>query len=64
MAATITGRLLHHDTFTLLLLDSKEQLRAFNKADLRDMTVIKSNPKTSYRGRLTPQESPMSSATS
>jgi len=54
--ATITGRLLHHDTFTLLILDSQEQLRAFDKADLRDMTVIKSNPKTSYRSRLTPQE--------
>ena len=54
--ATITGRLLHHDTFTLLLLDSQEELRAFNKADLRDLTVIKSNPKTSYRGRLTTQE--------
>ena len=54
--ATITGRLLHHDTFTLLLLDSQEELRAFDKADVRDMTVIKSNPKTSYRSRLTAQE--------
>ena len=54
--ATITGRLLHHDTFTLLLLDSQEQLRAFDKSDVREMTIIKSNPKTSYRGRLTTQE--------
>jgi putative heme-binding domain-containing protein len=54
--ATITGRLLHHDTFTLLLLDSHEQLRAFNKSDVRETTIIKSNPKTSYRGRLTGQE--------
>jgi putative heme-binding domain-containing protein len=54
--ATITGRLLHHDTFTLLLLDSQEQLRAFDKADVREMTVITSNPKTTYRGRMAPQE--------
>ena len=54
--ATITGRLLHHDTFTLLILDSQEQLRAFNKTDVREMTIITSNPKTSYRGRLTAQE--------
>jgi putative heme-binding domain-containing protein len=54
--ATITGRLLHHDTFTLLLLDSQEQLRTFDKSDLREITIIKSNPKTSYRGRFTPQE--------
>jgi putative heme-binding domain-containing protein len=53
---TITGRLLHHDTFTLLLLDSREQLRAFEKSDVREMTIIKSNPKASYRGRLTEQE--------
>jgi putative heme-binding domain-containing protein len=54
--ATITGRLLHHDTFTLLILDSQEELRAFDKADVRDMAIVKSNPKTSYRGRLTAQE--------
>ena len=53
---TITGRLLHHDTFTLLLLDSQEQLRAFDKSDVREMTIIKSNPKTSYRDRLTARE--------
>jgi putative heme-binding domain-containing protein len=54
--STITGRLLHHDTFTLLLLDSQGQLRAFDKAALREITVIKDNPKTSYRSRLTTQE--------
>jgi hypothetical protein len=46
---TITGRMLHHDTFTLLMLDSQEELRAFDKADIRDVKVIKSNPKPSCR---------------
>jgi putative heme-binding domain-containing protein len=54
--ATITGRLLHHDTFTVLMLDSQQELRAFDKADLRDVAVVKSNPKQSYRSRLTAQE--------
>jgi putative heme-binding domain-containing protein len=54
--ATITGRLLNHDTFTLLMLDSKEQLRAFSKSSLREITFIKTSSKTSYRGRLSSQE--------
>jgi hypothetical protein len=31
-------------------------LRAFDKSDVREMTIIKSNPKTSYRDRLTARE--------
>jgi putative heme-binding domain-containing protein len=53
---TITGRLLNHDTFTLLMLDSMEQLRSVSKSNLREMTIIKTSPKTSYRGRLSSQE--------
>jgi putative heme-binding domain-containing protein len=53
---TINGRLLHHDTFSVLLLDAQEELRAFDKADVREVTVIKDNPKQSYRGRLTAGE--------
>ena len=52
----ITGRLLHHDTFTVLLMDSGEHLRSFSKPDVRDVTIIKTSTKTSYRGKLTPQE--------
>jgi len=53
---TITGRLLNHDTFTLLMLDSQEQLRALSKSSLREIVFIKTSAKTSYRGRLTAQE--------
>jgi putative heme-binding domain-containing protein len=52
----ITGRLLHHDTFTVLLMDSGERLRSFSKPDVRDVTIIKTSTKASYRGKLTPQE--------
>jgi putative heme-binding domain-containing protein len=53
---TITGRLLHHDTFTLLLLDSKEQLRSLSKSNLGEVTFIKTSSMTSYRDRLSSQE--------
>ena len=44
----VEGRLLSHDTFTVQLLDNKEQLRSFNKADLRDTAFIDS-PMPSYK---------------
>src|SRR5881409_95816 len=34
--ATVTGRLLNRDSFTVLLLDSKEKLRSFSIANLRE----------------------------
>ena len=53
---TVTGRLLNHDTFTLLMLDSNERLRSFAKADLREFSILKTSSKTSYRGTLSAQE--------
>jgi putative heme-binding domain-containing protein len=52
---TVEGRLLGHDTFTVQLLDSKEQLRSFTKADLREATFVPS-PMPSYRATLSAQE--------
>jgi putative heme-binding domain-containing protein len=51
----VTGRLLGHDTFSVQLLDGKEQLRSIAKDDLREMGVVAS-PMPSYRGTLSPQE--------
>ena len=53
---TVTGRLLNHDTFTVLMLDSQEQLRSFLKSSLREVTFIKTSSKPSYRNRLSTQE--------
>jgi putative heme-binding domain-containing protein len=53
---TVVGRLLNHDTLTIQLLDSHEQLRSFAKAGLREIVFVKTSPKTSYRGKLTPEE--------
>ena len=52
---TVTGRLLGHDTFTVRLLDTQEQLRLFVKSDVRSHGFIDS-PMPSYRNTLTAQE--------
>ena len=51
----VTGRLLGHDTFSVQLLDAKEQLRSFAKADVKELGFVAS-PMPSYRGTLSPQE--------
>jgi hypothetical protein len=54
--ATITGRLLNQDAFTVQLLDSKEQLRSLLRSDLKEFMFIEKSPMPSYRGKLGPQE--------
>jgi len=54
--ATINGRLLNQDTFTVQLLDSKEQLRSVARSDLRELTFIDKSPMPSYRDKLTAGE--------
>jgi len=53
--STVEGRLLSHDTFTVQLIDTHEQLRSLAKSDIRQSGFIPS-PMPSYRGKLTPQE--------
>ena len=50
-----TGRLLNIDSFTVQMLDSKEQLRSFMKSDLRDFGFVAS-PMPSFKGKLSAQE--------
>jgi cytochrome c oxidase cbb3-type subunit III len=52
----LVARLLSVDTFSILLLDSKEQLRYFPRADLRTYSLVKDSPMPSYKGKLTNQE--------
>ena len=54
--ATITGRMLNQDAFTVQLLDSKEQLRTMMRSDLKEFAFIDKSPMPSYRGKLSPQE--------
>jgi putative heme-binding domain-containing protein len=53
---TITGRILNEDTFTLQLIDSKEKLVSFQKADLSKFEFLKSSAMPSYRDKLSGNE--------
>ena len=49
---TVTGRILNEDTFSIQLIDSKEQLRSFQKSDLSSFEFLKKSPMPSYRDKL------------
>jgi putative heme-binding domain-containing protein len=53
---TVTGRLLNQDTFSIQLIDSKEQLVSLLKSDLKDFGFLKTSPMPSYKDKLTAQE--------
>ena len=53
---TTTGRLLNLDTFTVQMLDAKEQLRSFVKSDLREHGFAEKSPMPSYKDKLSTQE--------
>lgn len=54
--ATINGRLLNQDSFTLQLLDSNERLVSIAKSNLREYLVLKNSPMPSYRDKLSAPE--------
>lgn len=53
---TITGRLLNLDTYQILMIDSKEQLRRFEKSTLREHGFVDGSSMPSYRTTLSRQE--------
>lgn len=54
--ASITGRVINEDAFTLQVLDSRERLLSLNKADLREYSFAKGSAMPSYKDKLTTQE--------
>ena len=54
--ATITGRLLNVDTFTVQILDSNEKLVSLQRSDLRESGFADRSPMPSYRDKLSSQE--------
>lgn len=52
----ITGRLLNQSSFSVQILDTKEQLRSFDRGDLKEFTIKTTSEMPSYRGVLDPQE--------
>jgi putative heme-binding domain-containing protein len=53
---TITGRLLNHDNFSVQLIDAQGKLRAYQRSDLREATVITKSQMPSYKDTLSVQE--------
>ena len=53
---SVTGRLLNHDNFTVQFIDPDGKLRSYNKADLKESTVLTKGLMPSYKDRLSSQE--------
>ena len=53
---TITGRILNQDTFTVQLMDNKERLLSFQRANLKEFTPIATSSMPSFKDRLTVAE--------
>jgi putative heme-binding domain-containing protein len=51
-----TGRRLNEDTHTIQMIDVDERLRSFLKADLRELTFLKTTNMPSYEGKFTAAE--------
>ena len=55
--SAITGRLLNQDSFTIQLLDAKdEKLKSFSRSDVRDVEFLAKSPMPSYKDKLSNQE--------
>ncbi len=53
---TITARRLNEDTYSVQIIDDREQLISLMKSDLREFTVLKTSTMPSYKDKLTQQE--------
>ena len=54
--ATLTGRLLNQDAFSVQLMDAGEQLKSYAKSDLRELTILEKGLMPSYEGKLNAQQ--------
>ena len=55
--STLTGKLLNQDSFTVQILDIKdEKLKSFPKSNLREYTFVNNSPMPSYKDKLSTQE--------
>jgi putative heme-binding domain-containing protein len=54
--ATVVGRLLNQDAFSIQLLTQDEQLKSYLKSDLREHTILDKGLMPSYDTKLTPQQ--------
>lgn len=52
----ITGFLMNEDTYTLQIIDMKEQMRSLSKADLSQFKIDKSSKMPSFQGKVSDKE--------
>jgi cytochrome c oxidase cbb3-type subunit III len=52
----INGRRLNEDTYSIQVMDDREQLHSVIKTDLRDYTIVKTSPMPSYKDTLSSEE--------
>ncbi len=53
---TVTGRILNQDGFSVQIIDSESQLRSFQKAGLREFTIVTANSMPSYANKMSAQD--------
>jgi putative heme-binding domain-containing protein len=54
--ATVTGRLLNQDAFSVQLIDDKEELKSFQRSALREATILQTGLMPSFQGKLADQQ--------
>ena len=54
--ATVSGRLLNRDSFTVQLIDTHEQLRSFMRSELREFSFEAKSPMPSYKDTFSATE--------
>lgn len=54
--ATITGRLLNQDAFSVQLITPKDELKTYMRAALREYAIVDTGLMPSVRGKLTDQQ--------
>ena len=54
--ATINGRLLNQDAFTIQLYDTADRLVSLDKSNLKEYAFTNKSPMPTFRGKVSPQE--------
>ena len=54
--ATVVGKLLNQDAFSIQLMDKDEQLKSYLKSNLREHAILEKGLMPSYEGKLTSQQ--------
>jgi putative heme-binding domain-containing protein len=54
--ASVNGRLLNQDAFSIQLINAEEQLKSYQKSNLREYAILEKGLMPSFEGRLTREQ--------